>query len=120
MDTYDETTSLQDLEVSLWRENTRFDRVYMDSILAPNFVEFGRSGKRYNRNTAINVEYEPINAVLPLENFTVTFIRPEVALITYISQTNETEGPRRSNRMSLWDYTKGSWRLVFHQGTPVV
>jgi hypothetical protein len=35
------------LEESLWRPQTRFDREYTDNILAPDFFEFGRSGRVY-------------------------------------------------------------------------
>jgi hypothetical protein len=41
-----------------------------------------------------------ISARLPLEDFTAVFVRPEVALVTYVSQ-DEAGGPFRANRMSL-------------------
>ena len=41
---------LRGLEESLWRAETRFDRKYMDAVLAPDFAEFGRSGRRYDRD----------------------------------------------------------------------
>jgi ribonuclease HI len=109
---------LRDLEESLWREETRFDRAHMDSVLAPGFVEFGRSGRRYDRDAIIAVEFQPIGARLPLEDFTVLFVRPDVALVTYVNE-DEADGHRRSNRMSLWDRAGGRWQLLFHQGTPV-
>jgi hypothetical protein len=34
---------LKKLEESLWKEATRFNRAYMDSILSEDFIEFGRS-----------------------------------------------------------------------------
>ena len=110
---------LAELETSLWRETTRFDHTWMNAILAPDFTEFGRSGRRYDRKASLEADREPINAVLPLEQFTVELLRPDLALVTYISETVAPNGPRRSNRMSLWDRTDGTWRLRFHQGTPV-
>ena len=114
----DLAATLRDLEESLWREETRFDRAYMGTVLAPEFLEFGRSGRRYDRDAILAEEYGPIGARLPLEDFTVTFVRPDLALVTYVNE-DEADGYRRSNRMSLWDRASGRWQLLFHQGTPV-
>jgi hypothetical protein len=40
---------LKQLEESLWRSETRFDNEYMNRTLAPDFFEFGRSGRAYTR-----------------------------------------------------------------------
>ena len=112
-----EVAALRALEESLWREETRYDRAYMDAVLAPGFAEFGRSGRTYDRESCLVDAGEPIGARLPLEDFAVTFVRPDVALVTYVNE-DEADGPRRSNRMSLWDRADGRWRLLFHQGTP--
>jgi ribonuclease HI len=119
MSTHDElVANLRDLEESLWREETRFDRAYMGSVLAPEFVEFGRSGRRYDRDAVLADEYGPIGALLPLEGFTVMLVRPDLALVTYVNE-DHADGYRRSNRMSLWDRASGRWQLLFHQGTPI-
>ena len=76
------------------------------------------SGRRYDRDAIIEAEVQPIGARLPLEDFTVVFVRPDVALVTYVSE-DEADGPRRANRMSLWDRAGGRWQLLFHQGTAV-
>ena len=110
--------TLRDLEESLWREKTRSDRAYMGAVLAPRFLEFGMSGRRYDRDDIIAAEVGPIGARLPLEDFTVMLVRPDLALVTYVSD-DEADGPRRANRMSLWDRASGRWQLLFHQGTAV-
>jgi hypothetical protein len=114
----DAVPTLRDLEESLWREETRFDRAHMGAVLAPGFLEFGMSGRRHDRDAIIEAEVQPIRARLPLEDFTVMFVRPDVALVTYVSE-DESDGHRRSNRMSLWDRASGRWQLLFHQGTAV-
>lgn len=110
--------TLRALEESLWREETRYDRTHLESVLAPGFLEFGMSGRRYDRDAIIEAEFGPIGAWLPLEDFTVMLVRPDLALVTYVSE-DEADGPRRANRMSLWDRAGGRWQLPFHQGTPV-
>ena len=114
----DAVAALRDLEESLWREETRYDRAYMGAVLALGFLEFGMSGRRYDRDAIIEAEIQPIGARLPLEDFTVVFVRPDVALVTYVSE-DEADGPRRANRMSLWDRSDGRWQLLSHQGTAV-
>lgn len=42
-----EIAELRRIEEALWRPQTRSDRAFMDRICAPDFVEFGRSGRVY-------------------------------------------------------------------------
>ncbi|HDO7841036.1 TPA: hypothetical protein P5J72_000433 [Legionella pneumophila] len=111
---YDE---LKKLEESLWIEDTRFDNQYMDKVLDASFFEYGRSGKRYTRGETMSHPYEPIGAKIPLENFKVHHVSDVVKLVTYISEVGP--GNLRANRSSLWVYEKSSWKLRFHQGTPI-
>jgi hypothetical protein len=96
----DAVATLRDLEESLWREETRYNPAHMVAVLAPGFLEFGLSGRRYDRDAIVTSEIQPIGARLPLEDFSVTFVRPDVALVTYVSE-DHMDGPRRANRMSL-------------------
>src|SRR5262249_58946304 len=41
--------TLERLEADLWREEIRFDRGRMSEVMAPDFLEFGRSGRVYRR-----------------------------------------------------------------------
>jgi len=109
----------EQLESSLWRSETRFDRAYMDAVLAVDFQEFGRSGRRYNREQALAVESEQLKARLPLEEVTVQGLSGDVVLVTYISEVTYDELVLRANRSSLWVREAGRWRLRFHQGTPI-
>ena len=108
---------LKELEESLWRSETRFDRDYMDQILAPKFYEFGRSGKRYTREQILETERGEINIELPLIDFQVNVIEENVYLVTYISKVMYEE-LEVGNRSSIWSKTATGWKLWFHQGTP--
>lgn len=109
---------LQHLEESLWRAQTRYDRDYMESILHPDFFEFGRSGRRYTREQCLAANGEHIRAELPLRNFTACRVGPEVALVTYTSVVT-SETVEVGNRSSLWIRDGARWLLRFHQGTAV-
>lgn len=107
------------LEESLWRAETRFDRAYMDQVLAADFAEFGRSGRVYDKASTLgSPAHDDIRAELPLRNFSVELLTPDVALATYLSVVvgDEVEA---ANRSSIWIRTGTGWKLRFHQGTPV-
>ena len=53
---------LQRLEEELWREETRFDVSRMEEIIAEDFLEFGRSGRIYQRADTLSVPSTPIEA----------------------------------------------------------
>ena len=58
---------LRQLEESLWRAESRFDGERMRQVLAPDFLEFGRSGRVYRLEDALAVERQEIPATLPPE-----------------------------------------------------
>jgi len=64
----EEIEEIRRLEESLWQAEFRYDNKYMDKFLAPDFIEFGRSGKIYSRSEMF---FEPgtpdnIEVTLPL------------------------------------------------------
>ncbi len=113
-------TELRELEESLWRPETRFDDAYMRRVLAPDFFEFGRSGRIYVLEDTLAAAPAPFDTQLPLPGFTVREPAPGVALVTYVSRVDYgAEGVLAANRSSLWIRHGDGWRLAFHQGTPV-
>lgn len=118
--TAEEVDALRMLEESLWRAETRFDPQLMDQTFADDFLEFGHSGRRYERSEMI---FEPrpdseIDAKLPLADYALALIAPDVALATYTSEVRYGGTLERGRRSSLWKRTEGQWKLRFHQGTP--
>ena len=112
---------LQALEESLWRAETRYDLAYMESVLAPDCFEFGRSGRTYTRAQLLDMPSQPqsINAKLPLAEFAARMIDVNTALVTYISSVMHDGILDVGNRSSLWSRTATGWQLRFHQGTAV-
>jgi hypothetical protein len=109
---------LRDLEESLWRDETRFDRNHMERILALEFFEFGCSGRAYTRDEVISVQRHAISAKLPLDDFRVHPVTDRVVQVTYTSEEGVGEA-RTCRRSSIWVATAQGWRLRFHQGTLV-
>ena len=109
---------LRALEESLWRAETRYDPDYVGRIFAPDFREFGRSGRSYAFAEAAAVSGDVIECELPLPAFEVSMLSDDVALATYQSRVRYDGVLQVSNRSSVWVRTDDGWRLRFHQGTP--
>ena len=112
-----EIEQLKSLEEALWRSETRFDLEFQQRVFAPDFFEFGRSGRRYTRDQMIFTKEVPIKAKFPLEDFKIHQLDQNNVLITYISEV-EYDQIERGNRSSIWSRTDKGWQLRFHQGTP--
>jgi hypothetical protein len=106
------------LEASLWRAETRFDRAHMERVLHEDFVEFGRSGRVYDRAAILGMPPERIDADIPLPDLRVASVGEGVALVTYTSRVSSDGTILVGNRSSLWLRTLEGWQLRFHQGTP--
>lgn len=114
-----EKWDLELLEEGLWRADVRFDRRRMDSILAPDFFEFGRSGRIHRREAILATPPQPLVARLPLMDFKARLLDANLAQVTYVSTVTYQGVDERSTRSSLWSRTTDGWLLRFHQGTAV-
>ena len=109
---------LRRLEQELWREDSRFDRTRMSELLAPDFVEFGCSGRIYRREDILDSPRHAIHATLPLPDFAAWLIASDVALVTYNSVATHGAVMQYGRRSSIWSRAGAGWVLRFHQGTP--
>jgi hypothetical protein len=112
---------LRTLEAELHKDETRRNRKRMETLLHPDFVEFGRSGTRYTRADILK-EFGPDN-VLPAvhsRRFDLVVLAEGVALLTYLSAHVDAGGNpyRHTLRSSVWVCTEVGWQMRFHQGTP--
>ena len=110
--------ALTRLEEAMWREETRFDKAFMERALAPDFFEFGRSGRTYTRQQILDFPREPIAAQLPLEDFRVRLLDANTAQLTYNSKVRYQDVMESGRRSSIWSRSGDTWVLRFHQGTP--
>lgn len=115
--TQEEKDKLYELEVSLWKPETRFDNEYMNNVMTDDFFEFGRSGKTYTKAESLSAPMQEINIALPLKKFAIHEVSNDVVLVTYISEVKYDE-LEVANRSSIWVKRDGKWKLRFHQGTP--
>lgn len=107
------------LETLLWRPETRSSRKTMETILAEDFREIGRSGRIWKRDEMFG-HYSVIDVVLPLPDMQVKLLDSGQALLTYTSIVGGGCAAEYSRRSSIWSLQGGTWKLRFHQGTPYV
>ncbi len=112
---------LKELEIELQKNETRRNRKRMEALLHPDFMEFGRSGRTYNRAEVLD-EFGP-DTMLPViqsRNFDLVLLTEDVALLTYVSAHLEKNQilHRHTLRSSVWVRTNVGWQMRFHQGTP--
>ena len=109
------------LEESLHRLETRQNPDSLEALLHKEFVEIGRSGRRFNRQDLL-AEYgngDPLPAVVA-SDYTLEHIQPGLWLLTYETVQIGSDGGNEKHtlRASLWQETHAGPRLRFHQGTP--
>jgi hypothetical protein len=91
-------------------------------LLSDDFVEFGSSGRVYDKRTVLAALASDDAAPFVVTDFRTTLLAPGVALATYRATRTNATGSAASLRSSIWKrdaHGEKAWRLVFHQGTRV-
>lgn len=113
----DLTALLRAQEEALLTAEVRGSRVALERLLAEEFVEFGSSGRVFDRKRIIAALLQEDAGGLPeaeIREFRCVRLGNDAALVTY---TAVREGARASLRSSVWVLRQGRWVMVFHQGT---
>jgi hypothetical protein len=114
-----EVALLRDLEEELLTPEVRRSAERLSLLLADEFVEFGSSGRVFDKRQVIEaLEQEPYDATnhISLVDFTVRRLASHVMLVTYRA-TNQDRLVSRL-RSSIWKLIEGRWQMIFHHGTP--
>jgi hypothetical protein len=116
----EETRQLRQLELELLQTDTRRSAERLSTLLAEEFVEYGASGKRYDKPQTIKALAEsPSSDQTTLRQFTARRLAKNLALVTYQSEKQVPDGDNQlALRSSIWRQTRNGWRILFHQATP--
>ena len=113
---------IRTLEEELFKQSVRGSPEAVSNLLADSFVEFGRSGRVYEKEEV--VRRLAAESIEPPETHTARDFVPrpladDIVLLTYRSfRLAEGKEDRHTLRSSLWKFISGRWQMVFHQGTP--
>ena len=109
---------LESLEQELWRAETLLNKPRMGEIIAEDFFEFGKTGKRFERRDLLAATFQPTDNVPPKPDFHVRLLSETIAQITYDSSSTQNGIVEHARRCSIWSRTDTGWVLRYHQGTP--
>jgi hypothetical protein len=113
------TTHLRQLEERLLQPDVRRSAQDVADLLADEFIEFGSSGRVFDKQQMIAaLKHEPTLQRTVME-FNTPTLAPGVVWATYriVRHGASGEPPMHSLRSSIWTCIEGRWHMMFHQGT---
>jgi hypothetical protein len=113
------TSIIRQLEERLLQPEFRKSPAEVRALLADDFVEFGVSGRVYDKAAVIEVLRQETPARLTISDFRMTLLAQGAVLVTYHAERHIQPGkpPIPSLRSSLWVWRDERWQMIFHQGT---
>ena len=118
-----DTAMFRELEERLLQPDVRSSAEEIAKLLADEFIEFGSSGRVFNKHHIIEAlhdeQAEGRSPARTADGLTVRRLTKDVALVTYrtVSRISTTGDKRRTLRSSIWKRIDGRWQMIFHQGT---
>ncbi|MDZ8261681.1 nuclear transport factor 2 family protein [Nostoc sp. ChiQUE01b] len=120
---YLEESLFRELEERLLQPDVRKSAKDIMDLLADEFIEFGSSGRVFNKQQIIeSLQNEPIQSLTQrlITEFKTLVLATGVVLVTYrIVRYISGEQPVHSLRSSIWKLNNDQWKMIFHQGTLV-
>jgi hypothetical protein len=110
------------LETALHKKHIRNSPSAVSELLADGFIEFGSSGRIFNKSTIIDVlKTEVVDQQVLVEDFAVQELAATVVLVKYVAvrPSGYQEPAIRALRSSIWQLIDERWQMVFHQGTRI-
>ncbi|WP_018335510.1 DUF4440 domain-containing protein [Actinomycetospora chiangmaiensis] len=112
----DELRAVLDLELRLLDLEVRRSPELAGPLIDPDFREYGASGRVWDRDAVLGVEFGPDHEPLVVSDEAAVRLADDAVLVTYRTRRRE----RTVLRSSVWRREPGGpWRVLFHQGTPV-
>jgi hypothetical protein len=101
-------------ELALLTPDVRRDAEQVQALLHPDFVEYGSSGRVWDR-ASVSAATADVAEPVPATDLRPRRLGPDAVLLTY----RTTTPGRAALRSSTWIRgAAGQWLMLFHQGTP--
>ncbi|WP_315790045.1 DUF4440 domain-containing protein [Fischerella sp. JS2] len=119
---YSQEILLRKLEERLLQPDVRRSALEVADLLADEFIEFGSSGRVFDKQQTIeHLQNEPIEPLTQrsITEFNTSVLAAGVVLVTYrvVRYSTASEEHVYSLRSSVWKLINNQWKIVFHQGT---
>lgn len=108
--------TLKAKEMAALDPRVRTDRNQMSQLLHDDFIEFGSTGRVYNRKVLLDMLADEEPSPVVIRDFAVRQLSGDTALVTYRSVG---QGGQEARRSSVWVEDDDAWKMVFHQGTRI-
>jgi hypothetical protein len=106
-----------ELERELQTPACRADEARLRELLAPDFLEIGASGRRWDLGGILAMlrdeSAEESPGVIEISGLEARALAPGVVQVFWVSDRNG----RRARRTSIWCRRARGWQQVYHQGT---
>jgi hypothetical protein len=113
---------IRQLEERLFQFDIRKSEKEVAALLADEFIEFGSSGRVYDKQHAIESLQNELKKAMPqraIADFNTIVLAAGVILATYRIINTSGDTSMDSLRSSIWKLIDDRWQIVFHQGTPI-
>ncbi|MBG9811310.1 hypothetical protein ABD68_06765 [Bacillus endophyticus] len=105
------------LEEKLLQSDVRKSVIELEELLAHDFVEFGSSGRVFNKEITIGrLPNEETVDEMTITDFEIKLLASHIVLTTF--RLLKHASMEYSLRSSIWKLTGEHWQMIFHQGTP--
>jgi hypothetical protein len=107
------------LELRLLEPEFRRDRTAVAALLGDDFVEYGSSGRVFNKAQILDLVTNEASQRADATDFEARFLAADVCVVTYRSFRSDEPPPTGGSvrRSSIWVRRDGRWQVIFHQGT---
>jgi hypothetical protein len=113
---------IRELEARLLQPHTRQSPEEVRALLADEFVEFGSSGRVWDKEStiaALQQEKEDLETpTRAIHDFSTRRLAADVILVTYRIIAVARSRRTCTLRSSIWRLVDRRWQMSFHQGTP--
>jgi hypothetical protein len=110
---------LVSLEISIMKSAGASDLHMLNNLLSDGFIEFGASGKIYNKQQTIDI-LEKRDAASVQNNWAAdSFICHQITGNVYLLMYSLQRGNELTKRTSIWQKSGGQWQILFHHGTAI-
>ena len=108
------------LETDLAGADVRRSKARLEELIAPDFLEFGSTGRIYDAAAAMTAVLTGGSPPVRIDDLEVRMLGEGIALVTYRATVEPPDDAAAvARRSSIWRCDDGTWRIAFHQSTPI-